>query len=416
MRKAIVLTIVMTLLVAVILFTSCSQKTSAGKEEPISLIISSRLYSKATEIKFLYDEIFPEFEAENNAVIKFEILDDEPLLKRARLQSETGRYTTDVVIAGTGWMPQWIENGYIEELPINEWKGRTFSEAFMSTTSIGGKTYFAPVGADVYLMLANKKALKYLPSGTDVQNITWEQYIDWAVAIAEGEDEGKTAVTGVPMKSLIYMYGGMFLSFGGEFPVINSEGAVSAWKMLTKMQNAYSPTVMTYDNVTIPMKSGETWLTVAHMARMGEVYKSNPSNYVIAPAPRGPEGIGSIAGASGFSLPVGAPNRDLALKFIEFMTRPDIAVRIARGTGGFLPPIDEAIEVLGDSPIDEVIKKGVMVLQDGVLSGVPASEYTSWGAVKQVYDDVFFEMVLGTGSFDMAVLDAAQNRLEALKK
>lgn len=413
MRKAIVSFLLMSLMSTGLLLAG--GQSGDESNSPTSLVVSSRLYSRATETKFLYDEIFPEFEAEHNAVIKFEVLDDEPLLKRARLQSETGRYTTDVVIAGTGWMPQWIENGYVEALPVNEWKGRTFSEAFMSTTSAGGKTYFAPVGADVYLMLANNKAIKYLPDGADVQEITWEQYIDWAIAISKGEGEGKTAVTGVPMKNLIYMYGGMFLSYGGEFPVINSEGAVKGWKLLTKMKNSYSPTVMTYDNVTIPMKSGETWLTVAHMARMGEAYRSNPSNYIIAPAPRGPEGIGSIAGASGFSLPVGAPNRDLALKFIEFMTRPDVAVKIARGTGGFLPPIDEAIEVLGDSPIDEVIKKGVMVLQNGVLSGVPASEYTSWAAVKQVYDDVFSEMILGTGEFDMAVLDAAQKRLEALK-
>jgi multiple sugar transport system substrate-binding protein len=413
MRKLIITFILLSLVTIGLLFAG-GQAGKAG-DAPTSLIVSSRLYSRATETKFLYDEIFPEFEAENNVVIKFEILDDEPLLKRARLQNETGRYTTDVVIAGTGWMPQWIENGFVEALPVDQWKDRTFSAAFMTTTSSGGKTYFAPVGADVYLMLANKKAMKYLPAGADVQNITWEQYINWAVAIAEGEGEGKTAVTGVPMQSLIYMYGGMFLSYGGDFPIINSPGAVAGWKLLTKMKNAYSPTVMTYDNVTIPMKSGETWLTVAHMARMGEAYRSNPANYIIAPAPKGPKGIGSIAGASGFALPAGAPNPDLAIKFIEFMTRPDIAVRIARGTGGFLPPIDESIDVLGDSPIDEVIKKGVMVLQNGVLSGVPASDYSSWGAVKQVYDDVFAEMIIGTGEFDMALLDAAQARLDALK-
>jgi hypothetical protein len=38
---------------------------------------------------------------------------------------------------------------------------------------------------------------------------------------------------------------------------------------------------MILNNVTAPMISGEIWLTVAHMARTGEV-RSNPSNYVIA--------------------------------------------------------------------------------------------------------------------------------------
>ncbi len=415
MRKVLISLLVLLSLTTVFMFVGCKEEAVVAGA-PTTLVVSSRLYSPASEQKFLYDEVFPDFEKENNCIVKFEILDDTVLLKRAELQAETGRVTTDVVIVHNGVMDQWITNKYVEELPVSDWPGRTFSAAFLDSIMSGGKTYFAPVGGDVYLLLANQKAMKYLPSGADVQDITWEQYIDWAVAIAEGEGEGKTAVTGVPMKSLIYMYGGMFLSYGGEFPVINSPGALEGWKLLTKMHNAYSPTVMTYDNVTAPMKSGETWLTVAHMARTGEAYRSNPSNYVIAPAPKGPKGIGSIAGVSGFGVPVGAEHHDLALKFIEFMTRPEIAVKVARGTGGFLPPIDEAIKVLGDSPVDEVIKKGVLVLQTGVVSGVPGSAYTSWGAVKQVYDDVFADMIIGTGVYDKAMLDDAQAKLEALKK
>jgi len=414
MRKVLISLILGAFLTTGFLFAAGQKE--AAPNAPTSLIVSSRLYSPSTEQKFLYDEVFPQFEKENNCVVKFEILDDQVMLKRAKLQAETGRVTTDVVIAYNANMPEWIRNDYVIQLPVKNWPGRTFSKAFLSSVTSNGKYYFAPVGADVYLLLANKKAMKYLPAGADVQNITWEQYVDWAVAMAKGEGEGKTAVTGIPMKSLIYMYGGMFLSFGGPFPVINSPGAIEGWKLLTKMHKAYTPTVMTYDNVTTPMKSGEAWLTVAHMARVGEAYKSNPSNYVVARAPRGPKGIGSIAGVSGFGVMKGAEHTALALKFIEFMTRPDIAVKVARGTGGFLPPEDEAIKLLGNSPADEVIKKGVMVLQKGVVSGVPAADYTSWGAVKQVYDDVFKEMIIGTGVFDKALLDKAQARLDALKK
>ncbi|MDC7234747.1 MAG: extracellular solute-binding protein [Spirochaetales bacterium] len=383
---------------------------------PTKLIVSSRLYSQPGEQQFLIDEIFPEFEEANDCIVMFEIMEDDPLLKRAAFQKESGRINTDVVIAHAGRMAEWINNDYVVPLPVDEWKDRTFSKAFKESISMGGKTYFAPVGGDVYLLLANKKALPYLPAGADVQDLTWEEYIDWAVAVAEGEGEGKAAVTGVPMKSLIYMYGGMFLSYGGEFPVVNSPGAIEAWKLLAKMQNAYTPTVNTYDNVSAPMKSGEAWLTVAHMVRCGDAYKSNPSGYVLGPAPRGPNGIGSIAGTSGFAVVNGAPNEELAVKFIEYMTEPEMAVRIARGTGGFIPPIDEAMAKLGDSLEDEIIGKGIAVMKNGVVSGVPGGDYTSWGAVKQVYDDAFQELILNRGAIDEAYLDEAQARIDALKK
>lgn len=414
MKRLLVLVMLISLAAVPTLFAGGAQEES-GMPAPTKLVVSSRLYSQPGEQQFLIDEIFPEFEAENNCIVMFEIIEDEPLLKRAKFQKESGRVNTDVVIAHAGMMSQWMENDYVIPLPVDSWTDRTFSMAFKESTTMGGNTYFAPVGGDVYLMLANKKAMPYLPDGADVEDITWEEYIQWAVNIAEGEGEGKCAVTGVPMKSLIYMYGGMFLSYGGEFPVINSAGAKEAWKLLARMKNAYTPTVNTYDNVSSPMKSGEAWLTVAHMVRCGEAYRSNPSGYVLAPAPKGPNGIGSIAGTSGFGVVKDAPNGDLAVKFVEYMTEPEMAVRIARGTGGFIPPIDESLAKLGDSPEDEIIAMGINVLKNGVVSGVPGSDYSSWGAVKQVYDDAFQELILKKGAYDAAYLDAAQAKINALK-
>ncbi|OQY34903.1 MAG: sugar ABC transporter substrate-binding protein [Spirochaetaceae bacterium 4572_59] len=404
--------VLITLMLATGLFAG-GQSEEMG---PTKLIVSSRLYSQPGEQQFLIDEIFADFEEANNCVVMFEIMEDDPLLKRAAFQKESGRINTDVVIVHDSRMAEWMNNDYVVPLPVDDWKDRTFSKAFKESISMDGKTYFAPVGGDVYLMLANKKALPYLPATADVQDLSWEEYVDWAVAIAKGEDEGKAAVTGVPMKSLIYMYGGMFLSYGGEFPVINSPGAIKAWEILTKMKDAYTPTVNTYDNVSSPMKTGEAWLTVAHMVRCGEAYKSNPSGYVLAPAPKGPMGIGSIAGTSGFAVVKGAPNADLAMKFIEYMTEPEMAVNIARGTGGFIPPIDEAIAKLGDSLEDEIIAKGINVMKNGIVSGVPGGDYSSWGAVKQVYDDAFQELILNKGTIDKAYLDAAQAKINGLKK
>ena len=113
----------------------------------------------------------------------------------------------------------------------------------------------------------------------------------------------------------------------------------------------------------------------------GEVYREAPGDFILAPAPRGPKGIGTIAGASGFAVMKGAPHRDLAIKFIEFMTQPERAVTISKGTGGFIPPINESLEKLGDSVEDEIIAKGIEVLKTGVISGVPGSDYISWGEV-----------------------------------
>ena len=142
------------------------------------------------------------------------------------------------------------------------------------------------------------------------------------------------------------------------------------------------------------MQREESWLTVFHNARAGQVYASNETAFTLAPAPSGPNGIGSIAGVSGYAVMKGSANYDLAVSFLEYLTRPDIQVKLAKGTGGFIPPVDEAREYLGDEAIDEVINKAVLVLNNGVVSGVPAGNYQDWGAVKRCYDDLFEDTLL----------------------
>ena len=147
MRKVLITLVMLSLLTTGFLFAGGSQEAEGG---PASLIVSSSLWSAASEQKFLLDEVFPEFEKENNCIVKFEILHNDVLLKRARMQSETKRVTTDIVVVHSGYMNEWIDGNYIEVLPIEKWSGRTFSAAFLDSLTSGGKTLFAPVGADVY--------------------------------------------------------------------------------------------------------------------------------------------------------------------------------------------------------------------------------------------------------------------------
>ena len=131
---------------------------------------------------------------------------------------------------------------------------------------------------------------------------------------------------------------------------------------------------------------------------------------------RGPAGIGSIAGVSGYGIMKGAPNEDLAIQFLEYLTRPDIQVKISKGTGGFIPPVKEAIDYLGNDPTDEVIKKAIMVLDNGVVSGVPAGDYQDWGAVKKCFDDAFQDTILAGKDMTQERADQVQACVDALKK
>ena len=403
--------------ISILLVAVLSTFVLAADKEVLSF--SSRLWSPPAEQEFIIEYVIKPFEEENNCIVNFQILDDKKLLERAELQLKTDHPTMDIVCAYVANMAEWIEEEYIEDLTsyVKSWDDRTFSPTFEYGTNFEGKQYFIPVGADVYLTIANKKALEYLPSGADLDKLTWEDFAKWSNAIAKGEGEGKTVVTGIPMKSLVYQFGAISLSYGATFPDINTPEAIKAWEILVSMKDDFIPAVLNVDNCVAPMKREEAWFSWMHCARAGQVYSANPANFVVAPVPEGPAGIGSIAGVSGYGILKNAPHFDLAIKFLEYITRPDMQVKIAKGTGGFIPPVEEALNYLGDDPEDEVVAKAVMVLSKGRVSGVPGGDYQDWGAVKKVFDDVFVDMVLnGDGTVDEALLNEAQAKLDALRK
>ncbi len=374
-----------------------------------TLVFSSRLFSPPREQEYFINEIIKPFEEEHGVTVNFQIIDDQTLLDRAEVQQTTDHVTTDIVVAHNSRMGEWIDAGWVEDLTdeVAGWNDRTFSAAFEDNTNRDGSQFFLPVGADVYLLLAHNNALPYLPDGVDLDTITWEEYAAWGAAIAAGEGEGKVCITGIPANSWIYQFGGTGLSYGAGFPDVNSEGAMAAWKIWETIGKAdgFVPSVLNVNTCVDPMQREESWLTVFHNARAGQVYSSNETLYTLAPAPTGPVGTGSIAGVSGYAVMKGSANYDLAVMFLEYLTRPDVQVKIAKGTGGFIPPVEEALQFLGDEAIDEVINKAVLVLENGVVSGVPAGDYQDWGAVKKCYDDIFEDTIL-------AGLDITQDRLD----
>lgn len=381
------------------------------------VVISTGLWSDPEERDFVVREVLEPFTKKTGIEIDLQSVAEVDAIKRAKLQKETGNISIDLIISHTGDMPNWVEKKYVQDITeiASGFTERTFIPAFDAETKFDGKTYYLPIAADVYLLLANIKAMDYLPKGYNIEELTWEQYANWSNAIRKGTGSGKTVATGIPMKSLLYQVGAATLSYGGNFPDVTSKGARKAWDIYGQMSGDFIKSVKNVDNVVGPMRRGEAWLTVLHNARAGQVYASNETGYRIAPAPIGPAGRGTIAGAYGVGLMNGAPNEELAKEVMEFLTRPETQMKLSKGAGGFIPPVEEALKLLGDEPEDQIIKQAMKVLKNGALSGTNASQIVDFGALKEVYDRLF-DKVLTNGKVTDADLEKAGKELDKLIK
>lgn len=398
------------------------EETEEGKNEITSTELKI-LYSGTPEVhekEYLMDEYFSNFEEEYGVTVSVDFVAQADAITKIRTEQESGNIVSDIIYADTANMAPYVNGGWMQDITeIVNRTGSTYTTMFDDTTNKDGKRYFIPNSFDVYVLIANVKAFDYLPDGLTkedvIAGITWEQYADWAVAIAEGEGVGKTMMpANMTGSQLLYPMGGMSLAYGGSFPEFTSDGFKDAMDIISKIaaNNGFYAEQDQYTAVTDPMNSGDVWLAFSHMAPAGTSYNAAPNNFVIGAAPSGSKGVGSTSGAWCYGIQNGAPHADLAQAFIEYCARPEVNYSFCSNYGGALSPISEVGTILTDE--DVVMQAGINILDTAIVSGVPSTQYSDWNAVKLLYGDIFNE-ILKTGEVPSDdFLNGKQDELEAL--
>lgn len=377
--------------------------------------------SQPQEKEYITSSFLEGFKEETGIDVEVDFLTQADGIKKIQTEQETGNIVSDLLIVDTANMAPYVNGGWLEDISETvDGTGVTYTTMFDDSTNKDSARYFVPMSFDVYITIANVKALDYLPDGLtqeDVENgLTWEQYADWAIAIAEGEGEGKTMLpTSMDGSQLLYPMGGMSLAYGGSFPEFTSQGFKDAMGVIAKMAeaDAFYANQDQYNAVTEPLDKGDVWLTFTHMGPAGTSYNAAPNNFVIGAAPKGSKGAGSTAGAWCVGIQKGAENAQAAQKFIEYISDPEVNYDYCTNMGGVLSPIEEVGDILESS--DAIMKAGNAMLADTIISGVPSTEYSDWNAVKLLYGDVYNKIAETKAVPDDAFLEEMQAKLDELK-
>jgi multiple sugar transport system substrate-binding protein len=375
--------------------------SQGGASESAGSKVLNILFSgtpQPAEKEFIIDVYTKKFENQHGVKVNVEFITQADSIRKVESEQSTKNVVSDIVYVDTANMAPYVNGGWMDDISSTIHRGSTITKMYDETTNKGSVRYFVPNSFDVYILAANVDALKYLPSGLTRQHvidgITWEQYVQWAVNIAQGEGVGKTMMPANNQGSqLLYPMAGMGLANGGGFPDFTSAGFKKALELIAAMAagNAFYPEQAQYTAPTDPMRSGDVWLTFAHMSPVGIAYNAAPNQWVIGAAPKGSKGAGSTSGAWCWGIQKGAPHKDLAEKWIDFVTTPEVNYDFCINNGGVLSPISEVGPLLGSS--DVIMTAGNKMLGSTIVSGVPSTQYKDWNAVKLLYHDAFNEAV-----------------------
>jgi multiple sugar transport system substrate-binding protein len=215
---------------------------------------------------------------------------------------------------------------------------RTFSESLMRLSKLDGKNiYYIPWMQASFVMVANKKALAYLPRGADLNELRYDQLERWASEIYE--KTGRSAL-GFPAggKGLMHRFfqGYLYPSYTASTLLkFRGPDAIAMWGFFKGLWRYVNPGSLVYSTMAEPLLTDDVWIAWDHSARLMKAFEQRPSEFVAFPSPIGPKGRGFMSVVSGLSIPKRVADFRNPAVLIDYLTQSAIQDRTLIETGFF---------------------------------------------------------------------------------
>jgi multiple sugar transport system substrate-binding protein len=418
------------LVVASVFLAGCSpaaQQAPAGQGQPAqqqpaatsggSVIFFSNQFKPVEEQSKMQDIIL------KNAPVKTEYIPEDPGPFNDRLNSEekAGKVTISLIGGLHGDLEPFMRAGYLEDLTpvVQKLSDRGFAPAFMDLAHLGTKdqTYYIPWMQATYVLAINKKALQYLPQGADVNALTYQQLKDWGAAIQKGTTKRLLGFPAGP-KGLLHRFfqGYLYPSYTGSPGVaaFKTPEAAAMWNDFKDLWQYVNPQSTNYDFMQEPLASEEVWVAWDHVARLINVARDKPNDFVLVPAPAGAKGRGFMPVLAGLAIPKGAPNRAGAEQLIDYLTQAGQQSNTAAQLGFF--PVTSAAIPADLNPGVKLEAEAVQkqsAAKDALVSLLPIGLGARGGDFNTVFLDTFQRIVIKNEEIPQ-VLDSQAKTLQGI--
>lgn len=307
--------------------------------------------------------------------------------------------------------------------PLDELTSKLASQkidpTYLTLAKMGGEhPLYIPWMQATYIMVANKKALPYLPQGATLDTLTYAQLAAWGEAIEKATGERKLGFPAGP-KGLIHrlIEGSLYPSYtGGIVRPFKSAEAVQGWEEFRHIWKSTNPRSTSFDFMQEPLLSGDVWVAFDHVARVLDALNKQPDEFVAFPAPSGPKGLGYMPVVAGLAIPKGSPSQAEAANVIQYLSQPQAQIATLRETG-FFPVIQvELPKELGAglNLANAAVQKQVAA-KNGLVSLLPVGLGEKEGEFNKLFIDTF-QLIVIRGRDIKPTLDSQATRLEAILK
>jgi len=424
-RKSIALVLVFVLLLTSSLFAKGQGDAMVVKTKPEVTEIVYWQYFYETK-KNLVDTLITMFEAEN------------PDIKVTQQTFPYENYNTKVassVPSGTGpnvinlyygWLPTYIDSGYLQALPQNVFSNERIEAEFfplVGAAKFDGSYYALPTAVRSLALFWNKDLFKAAGLDPEKPPTTVEELIEFAKLLTKTDKNGNFLQTGLTLELraqmhhwvrevLVRQFGGTPYSVDDKTVTYNSRAGYDAFKFFTDLfsvEKIGMPNFMT-DDVTA-FKNGMMGMTIDGSFRLGTLDQVATLNYGVTelPAMNGERYNFASFWANGITNFTTGKELEASLKFLEFLTS-DIAMSMWLENVGELPAKKELAmkDEFRDNP-----KYGPFIRG---LEYANATKFIDENIQRIVWIDAYDQVIMNKMSIKDAVDQAAKTEQAVLDK
>jgi multiple sugar transport system substrate-binding protein len=313
-----------------------------------------------------------------------------------------------------------LADGNLEDLSdlMSELGDKGYSKDFLDLAKAGtDKTWYIPWAQATYVVAVNKSATEHLPSGVDVNALTYDNYLDWAIAARKAA--GGKPQFGLPggPKGLLHRFlqGYLYPSFTGALvTAFRGPDAVTMWQYLKELWANTVPASTNFDFMQEPLGSGQVTVAWDHVARLVDAPKAKPDQWMMVPAPSGPKGLGYMAVLVGLGIPKGAPDVDKTKDLIKALSQPDTQIELLR-QNAFFPTVKAEIptDLSPAIRLEADAVKQQQAAAKAIVSLPPVGLGKRDGEMSKIFRDAFTAIVLN-GADIQKTLDAQAKNMQTI--
>ncbi|HIQ06551.1 MAG TPA: extracellular solute-binding protein [Anaerolineae bacterium] len=264
----------------------------------------------------------------------------------------------DVITLYYGWLPQWVDAGYLVPLPEDEFPPEMIENEFSPLVKAGkfmGKYWAIPTAVRTLALFWNKDL--FAEAGLDPEKPpqTLDEFVDYAKKLTKLDANGNYEVMGYAVEmpgQAHHWFREVLTRQFGQVPQSEdhrkilwnaSEAGYQAWEWLCAFETTHKTgTNDLFDGATQAFYQGKEALHIDGSFRLGSIAKNAPDlNFGVAPLPVGPTGEKATFGSfwtHGLTKKAASDPRRMAaaIKFLKFITSSD-AMRLWVKKVGELP-------------------------------------------------------------------------------